>query len=134
MQTHFVELIKKRRSVYNLGNQINVSRDYICQLIKEIVKYTPSAFNSQSTRVVLLFGKQNQKLWQITLNCLKNIVPAEKFATTEQKIASFAAGYGTILYFEDLEICKKSTLFTKITFWLGLNSQMPCCNFLFGRL
>ncbi len=103
MQTQFVELIKKRRSVYNLGNQINVSRDYICQLIKEIVKYTPSAFNSQSTRVVLLFGKQNQKLWQITLNCLKNIVPAEKFATTEQKIASFAAGYGTILYFEDLE-------------------------------
>lgn len=35
------------------------------------------------------------------MRTLRERVPAEKFAPTEAKINSFAAGYGTILYFDD---------------------------------
>lgn len=52
--------------------------------------------------MALLFGKRHQKLWDIVLEALKARVPAEKFQSTAAKIASFAAGYGTILYFEDM--------------------------------
>ena len=43
----------------------------------------------------------------ITKNILKGIVPPENFSTTESKIDSFAAAYGTILYFDDTQIIKQ---------------------------
>ena len=46
------------------------------------VRHVPSAFNSQTTRVVLLLGESHKKLWQIVKDALKKIVPAEAFAKT----------------------------------------------------
>lgn len=67
----------------------------------------PSAFNSQSTRVVLLLGKSHKKLWNIVKDALRKIVPGEAFAKTEEKIDnSFACGYGTVLFFEDQKVVK----------------------------
>ncbi|WP_239373448.1 hypothetical protein [Snodgrassella gandavensis] len=51
--------------------------------------------------VVILFGQQNQKFWQIVMQGLRAIVPADKFAPTEAKINSFAAGIGTVVFNED---------------------------------
>ena len=71
------------------------------------VRHVPSAFNSQSTRVVLLLGESHKKLWQIVKDALKKIVPAEAFVKTEEKIDhSFACGYGTVLFFEDQKVVK----------------------------
>lgn len=62
----------------------------------------PSAFNSQSTRIVLLLGDNHLKLWTIVKDQLRKIVPENAFPATEGKInGCFAAGYGTILFFED---------------------------------
>ena len=66
-----------------------------------LVKHTPSSFNSQSARVVLLLGKHHDKLWDITKEALRKIVPADQFSSTEDKINSFRNGYGTVLFFED---------------------------------
>jgi len=38
------------------------------------------------------------------METLRKLVPQEKFAATEDKINSFAAGYGTVLYFDDTSI------------------------------
>ena len=38
---------------------------------------------------------------------MKRSIPAEKFAPTEAKINSFAAAYGTILYFEEEKTIQK---------------------------
>ena len=46
-------------------------------------------------------GAEHKKLWEITLNVLKGIVPAEQFAATEGRINGFANGHGTVLFFED---------------------------------
>lgn len=106
MPNQFIELLKKRRSIYHLGPTPPLAEAEISRLIKEAVKYTPSAFNSQSARAVILFGQQNIKLWQIVQNTLQKIVPADKFSPTAQKIASFAAGNGTILFFDDTDTVK----------------------------
>ena len=37
------------------------------------------------------------------MEALRKIVPAESFAKTEEKVNSFAAGHGTVLYFDDTE-------------------------------
>lgn len=107
MTPSFTELLKKRRSIYNLGNRTTLPENEISALIKDAVKYTPSAFNSQSARIVILFGAQNQKLWQITREALAAVVPADKFAPTAQKIASFAAGSGSVLFLDDTQTVKE---------------------------
>ncbi len=100
----FAKLIKTRRSIYNLGSLLPISQQEIISLVGNGLKQCPSAFNSQPGRVVLLFGKSHQKLWQITTDCLQKIVPAEHFAKTQEKILSFAKGAGTILFFIDDDV------------------------------
>ncbi len=73
--------------------------------MREAVTHTPSAFNSQSARVVVLFDGQSERLWEIVKEELKKIVSAEAFKKTEEKVdGSFKSGYGTILFFEDMKV------------------------------
>lgn len=100
----FEAALQKRRSIYALGGSSPIPDDKLVALIQETVKHVPSAFNNQSARAVVLFGEENQKLWNIVLETLRKIVPPDNFSSTENKIASFAAGHGTILWFDDTEI------------------------------
>lgn len=98
----FMEAVKARRTYYAIGSEQVVAPERIQEIVNQAVAYVPSAFNSQSARVVILFGEQHTRLWDMTKAELKKIVPAAAFQTTEQKInQAFRSGYGTILYFED---------------------------------
>lgn len=101
MSKDFFTAVADRRSFYGISKEAVVSDDKIKEIIEHAVKHTPSAFNSQSTRIVLLLGKEHDKLWDITMEALRKIVPADNFSSTEDKINSFKNGYGTVLYFED---------------------------------
>jgi predicted oxidoreductase (fatty acid repression mutant protein) len=46
----------------------------------------------------------HDRFWDITMEALRKIVPADKFQPTEDKINSFKSGYGTVLYYEDQSI------------------------------
>ena len=96
-----------RRSIYGLNNQLPIAKEEIVKLVEHAILHTPSAFNSQSTRIVVLFGAEHEKLWQITEDTLRGIVnDDEKFASTQQKLEGFKAGAGTILFFEDQSVVK----------------------------
>lgn len=100
----FNTAIKERRTIYGISKETTVSDERIQEVINEAVLHTPSAFNSQSARIVVLFGENHDKLWDITKEALKKIVPEDKFAPTEEKINSFRSGYGTVLFFEDISV------------------------------
>jgi len=102
----FLELIKNRRSIYAIGKNLTHSPIEIEKLIQEAIKHSPSAFNSQSSRAVVLFGQSHQTFWNTVLEVLKDIIPAEAVSGTEQKIQSFAAGVGTVLFYEDQSVIK----------------------------
>jgi len=97
----FYDIVKNRRSFYQIGKDLPVSEERIVEIVHHAVKYAPSAYNSQSGRVIVLFGEQHDKLWNLTREILQGIVPPERFAPTEEKLRSFKAGYGTLLFFED---------------------------------
>jgi len=99
--SQFIDLLKNRRSVYGINKETVISDEKIEEIVKEAVLHTPSAFNSQSSRVLLVLNEQHDKLWNLTENTLKNVVPAENFGPTAEKMAGFRAGYGTVLFFED---------------------------------
>jgi len=100
------DVLRNRRSIYGLDKNIKVSDDEIKVIVEEALLHTPTGFNSQGPRAVLLLGKGHEKLWSITMEALRAIVPAAAFKNTEDKIKSFAAAYGTIVYFEEEAIVK----------------------------
>lgn len=106
MQNSFIDIISKRRSQYALGKDLPLPQEQVVELIQEAVRQAPSAFNSQSSRAVILLGDQHQAFWDITKEALRPLVPAENFAGTDAKINSFAAGAGTVLFYEEQNVVK----------------------------
>ncbi|KAI0737232.1 Nitroreductase [Daedaleopsis nitida] len=102
----FFEAVKNRRTYYAITPESTIPDEKVEEIIATAVKHAPSSFNSQSSRAVLLLGEEHKKLWEITLNILKEIVPAEQLPATEGRIGGFANGHGTILFFEDEEVVK----------------------------
>lgn len=100
----FSNLLETRRTIYGLGSTLPISEQQVEALVAHAVKHVPSAFNSQSARVVVLFGTASQQLWSITKENLRQIVPADNFAPTDTKMNGFAGGAGTILFFEDQSV------------------------------
>ena len=103
----FTDIIKLRRSRYELTDRLPISEEKLAEIIGQCILYTPSAFNSQPARVVLLLGEKHKQLWKLTKDCLREIVPADKFAPTEKKLASFAAACGTLLYYNDKDTVRQ---------------------------
>ncbi|MBN8210134.1 nitroreductase family protein [Bacillus sp. NTK071] len=103
----FLEAVKERRSIYGIGKERTISDENLQEVIEYAVLHTPSAFNSQSARVVVLLDDNHIKLWnEITKETLRGIVPADQFSSTEDKMNGFASGYGTVLFFEDQDVIK----------------------------
>ncbi len=101
-----IPLFTKRRTQYAIGKKLPLSEAQVEGLIREAVRQAPSGFNSQSSRVVILWGAQHEKLWNITRELLRPMVPADAFAATDAKMDRFAAGAGTVLFFEDQDVVK----------------------------
>lgn len=97
----FLDAVKNRRTYYGISKESPVSDQRLQEIIAHAVRHAPSAFNSQSSRVILLLGPHQDKLWEITREALRKIVPAGQFAATDEKITAFGSGYGTALFFED---------------------------------
>ena len=102
-----------RRSVYALNKNLPLPAGEVAAIIEHAVKHTPSSFNSQSTRVVVLFGAEHAKLWRFAEDALRAVVPAGQFEQTAQKLAMFKAAAGSVLFFEDQDVVK------------GLQAQFP---------
>ncbi|MFO7969858.1 MAG: nitroreductase family protein [Candidatus Izemoplasmatales bacterium] len=104
---NFIDKLKIRRSNYNITNKINLSDNELAEYLEEILINTPSAFNSQSQRMVLLLNDKHKLFWDKLLEIMKGIVPKEQFEKTKTKILGFKSSYGTILFFDDSETTDK---------------------------
>ena len=102
----FLDHIKQRRTIYAVGKNVALTPEQIESVIKEAVNLSPSAFNSQTSRIVTLFGESHLQFWNIVRETLRKIVPEAAFEGTNTKINSFAAGYGTVLFYEDQDVVK----------------------------
>lgn len=130
MERKFKEALKNRRTIYSIIGESPISDHEIGEILGFALMNIPSAFNSQTTRIVLLLGEEHKKLWNIVKNTLRPLLSAEAFRQTEQKIdGSFASGYGTVLFLEDESVVnglKKSfpTYQDKFSPWSQQTSAM----------
>lgn len=98
---HLQDIFANRRTIYALTDQLPVSEQAVVDAVEHAILHTPSAFNSQTTRITVLFGEAHKRLWDIAEANLRQIVGDNDFSSTKQKMDGFRAGAGTILYFED---------------------------------
>ncbi|MFH4158892.1 nitroreductase family protein [Acinetobacter bereziniae] len=142
MSNVFLDLIHKRRTIYAIGRHVNHSPEYLSDLIQQAIKQSPSSFNSQSSRAVILFNAEHEKFWNFVKAQLKTYAKDEASALkTEAKMDSFIAGFGTVLFFEDQDVVKDlqaqfpsyadnfpvwaehSTAIAQFATWTALNSD-----------
>ena len=95
-----LELLRNRRSRYQLDRNIPLSHQQLLDLIDEVTAQVPDAFNMQSQRLVVVTGENQDALWNRIFEVFEGKVPREK-------IDSFRAGYGTILYFSDQAVTEE---------------------------
>lgn len=99
-----LDQLSKRRSQYALGTNLTHSPEEIDALVRSAVRQTPSSFNSQSSRAVILFGDESRTFWRFVKEALQAIVPEQDFSQTAARIDGFAAGAGTVLFYEDQDV------------------------------
>ncbi len=105
----FLDALKLRRSKYDISKESALSKAELEVMLKDIMELMPSPFDNRSARAVLLFDSANQKFWNIVLESLRRRSKnPEKFHATEKKIADFAAGFGTVLFFDDTAVVEAS--------------------------
>ena len=98
MSNQFLDLITKRRTIYAIAKNVEQSPEYLTDLIQTAIKQSPSSFNSQSSRAVILFNSEHEKFWGFVADKLKAMPKTKSAAKTTAKMASFAAGVGTVLF------------------------------------
>lgn len=96
-----ISAVADRRSSYQLSSQSTISDERLEELIQNVLLATPSAFNTQTSRIVILLGAEHRKLWDIVHAAVTPFVSGEKATATRAKLDSFQAAYGSILFFED---------------------------------
>ena len=103
----YTDAIKKRRTIYALGKEIKVAEDVIIEKIKTCITHSPSAFNSQSSRLVYLTNHNHDYCWDLVIGKLSTIVHGDDFITAKNKVDNcFKSAFGTILFFEDTKTVK----------------------------
>ncbi|KAL8732080.1 MAG: hypothetical protein Q9166_003034 [cf. Caloplaca sp. 2 TL-2023] len=99
----FAEAVKDRRTYYALSNESTIPDSRIQEIVEDAILNTPSAFNSQTSRAVVLLREEHVKLWDITIEVYKQQLSEEKFNHANQRFQGFRAGYRTILFYEDTD-------------------------------
>ena len=91
------ESLKARRTYYAINRALPVAIDRVIDVTKELTELVPDAFNMKSSRVVVVYGEKQDQLWDKIYDVFEGKVVREK-------IDSFRAGSGTILYFYDRKV------------------------------
>lgn len=93
------DVLKLRRSYYKLNKELPISHEEVEQIISDVVELIPDAFNMKSQRVIVTLGDKQDVLWDTIYDAFEGKV-------SKEKIDSFKAAAGTVLYYTDLDVVK----------------------------
>ena len=150
----FLKAIEHRRTVYPLTNKVDVSDDRIVEIVQEVLKVSPSSYNTQPMRVAIMLGEEHVKLWKIVREHAMPILQSAGEKVVEMmssRIDMFSKAYGSVstlvigsrsnlrrLLSGRMKILSKNQLrLTSLLlrcFTLGQSTRLECYNCKFGLL
>jgi len=96
-----IDILKARRSIYVFGKNIKMSEESFKKLIEDTLELTPSAFNSHTQRIVILFDTKHELFWEEVKQKLLPLTNNKE--RTSAKIESFKQAYATILFYDETQ-------------------------------
>lgn len=103
-----MDVIEKRRSNYDLGNNLEISKKDLINLLRKIIYYSPSPFNVQSSKIVLLNKKSHHLLWTTVVEeFLKKNNNGDLLDSDKARIKREDKAYGTILFYKDERVIEE---------------------------
>ena len=103
-----MDVIEKRRSNYDLGNNLEISKKDLINLLRKIIYYAPSPFNVQSSKIVLLNKKSHHLLWTTGVEeFLKKNNNGDLLDSDKARIKREDKAYGTILFYKDERVIEE---------------------------
>lgn len=97
----FIKAIGHRRTVYPLSDKIDVSDDRIIEIVQEVLKVSPSSYNTQPGRVAIFLGEEHKKFWKIIRDQALPLLQhagEEIVATMTQRFDLFTGAYGSVSF------------------------------------
>lgn len=91
------EAIKNRGSLHTLTDDVEVSDALIQEIVQDAVLHSPTAFNSQTSRAVVLLKEEHKKLWDIIYEAAQSKIAPPVFEKVfGPRVKSFRPAYGTV--------------------------------------
>src|SRR5690625_4746051 len=103
----FLDLVEKRRSIYTIGTNSDYTKEEIAERIGDVRKEVRTAFNSQTTRGVVLFDEAKGKFWDHIYDVQKDVLGGDVWEMMSGTITGSKNGIGTVLFFEDIDAVKQ---------------------------
>ncbi|KAL2838611.1 Nitroreductase-like protein [Aspergillus pseudoustus] len=97
----FLAAIESRISCYSLTKTSPIPDSRLQEIVNTVIQHTPSPFNVQSARAVVLLHDNHDAFWDTADARVKESVPEAVYQALSQRIAGFKAAYGSVLFFED---------------------------------
>lgn len=93
----FLAAAKYRRTVYALKPSSPVSDSRIEEVLKEILSFAPSSYNTQSARFTLVLGDKHKQFWDIVSNESEEILKgAGAWEAMSPRFQAFGNAYGSV--------------------------------------
>lgn len=135
--SNLLDLVQKRRSIYDVGTNTDVTVDQVVERIRELARDIPNAFGIQTTRFIVVSGEANDKVWDSLHKTQKDVLSDEMYANMKERLESGKNGLGTVLLFESRNAVesmpskeKRATLYKEnnhgiavMTVWLALTEM-----------
>lgn len=95
----FFEALGARRSIYAINDTSPIPDSRIVYIVNKTVLHSPSSFNVQSARVVVVLKDDHRKLWDLAKTAVETSLPEAVSQALLPRIAAFRAGYGSVCEF-----------------------------------
>lgn len=96
MSDNFLTEIRTRRTCYSVEAKSPISDARIVEIAREVVKHSPSSFNCQSTRLVVLLRDEHVRFWEMAKECFKATMKPDVYGGYEKKLLQRQEAYGTV--------------------------------------
>lgn len=100
---NYLRSVATRRTIYALKPELpsSVSLEEVQSVVQAIIKDTPTSFNSQVNRAIILTGEAHKKVW----NHVVESIPGDSGKRRPQSARDEA--YGSIIFFTDDLVTEK---------------------------
>ena len=74
----FLDAVESRRSIYAISPEnAPASNERVVEIVSHVLKHSPSSYNSQTARAVVIFDDHHRQYWDAAAAAVEKVVPPE---------------------------------------------------------